>query len=114
MTILVIRVVPGAEAVSFGAQGKLMATGQMVEQGDESGDQIKCGFDDWSFSAAGFGHGDCEKKEIAAPVEPTAKGRNKARAKGLRAQGWKNKVLRADNTYGTDVEVGIGGDVTVA
>ena len=55
MTILVIRDVAGAEAVSFGAYGNLMATGQMVEQGDESEDQIKCDFDGWSFSAAGLG-----------------------------------------------------------
>jgi hypothetical protein len=62
MTILVTRVVAGAEAESFGAHGKLMATGQMVEQGDESDDQIKCDFDHWSFSAAGLDHGECGKK----------------------------------------------------
>ena len=45
----------------------------MLPLRSSSEDQIKCGFDDWSFSAAGLGHGECEK--ITAPTAPTAKGR---------------------------------------
>ena len=73
MTMLVIRVVACAEAVSFDAHGKLKATGQMVEQGDESEDQIKCDFDDWSFSAAGFGHGECGKNHGACGANSQGK-----------------------------------------
>jgi hypothetical protein len=45
----------------------------MVEQGDESDDQIKCDFDDWSFSAAGLGHGECGKNHGACGANSQGK-----------------------------------------
>jgi hypothetical protein len=44
-------------------QGKFMAAGQPVEQGDEPADQIQGCLDDRSFSASGLGHGECGKNK---------------------------------------------------
>ena len=107
MTMLVIRVVACAEAVSFDAHGNLDAAAQIELLRSYSvptrcpapeqrvGRQLSRGMNQRIRSSVtsmighsvrlGLAMESVEK--ITAPAAPTAKGRNKARAKGLRAQG---------------------------